>query len=40
MALEPGITLGSFEIVDLLGTGGMGESYPARNTKLGGGWSR
>ena len=40
MALSPGTTLGSFEIVDLLGAGGMGEAYPAHNTKLRRGWSR
>lgn len=35
MALSPGATLGSFEIVDLLGAGGMGDVYHARVTKLG-----
>ena len=35
MTLSPGTTLGSFEISDLLGVGGMGEVYRARDTKLG-----
>ena len=35
MALNPGTTLGSFEISGLLGVGGMGEVYRARDTKLG-----
>ena len=35
MALAPGTTLGSYEIVDSIGAGGMGEVYRARDTKLG-----
>ncbi len=32
MVLSAGATLGSYEIVSLLGTGGMGEVYRARDT--------
>ena len=35
MSLTPGANLGSFEITGLLGKGGMGEVYRARDTKLG-----
>ena len=34
MALSPGTRLGVCEIVALIGAGGMGEVYRARDTKL------
>ena len=34
MALSPGVRLGSCEVTALIGQGGMGEVYPARDTKL------
>ncbi len=34
MALVAGTTLGPYEVVGLIGQGGMGEVYQARDTKL------
>ena len=35
MTLEPGSLLGPYEIVSLLGKGGMGEGYKSRDVRLG-----
>jgi serine/threonine protein kinase len=35
MTFDPGTKLGVYEIVTLLGAGGMGEVYCALDTKLG-----
>ena len=34
MALSPGVRLGQYEVVSLLGAGGMGEVYQARHVRL------
>ncbi len=35
MTIAPGSRLGQYEIVSLIGQGGMGEVYKARDTRLG-----
>ena len=34
MALDVGSRLGHYEVTDLIGSGGMGEVYQARDTKV------
>ena len=34
MSLAPGVRLGAYEVLGLIGAGGMGEVYKARDTRL------
>ena len=34
MALQPGTRLGPYEVLSLIGAGGMGEVYRGRDTRL------
>jgi serine/threonine protein kinase len=34
MSLAPGVRLGAYEVMSLLGAGGMGQVYRARDTRL------
>ena len=34
MVLQPGTRLGSYDVIALIGQGGMGEVYKARDTRL------
>lgn len=34
MSLAPGVRLGAYEVLSLIGAGGMGEVYRARDSKL------
>ena len=34
MTLVPGVRLGAYEVLGLIGAGGMGEVYKARDTRL------
>ncbi len=38
LAVVRGTRLGPYDVVQLIGAGGMGEVYRARDTRLGGTW--